>query len=391
MTHQVFSGLSKNTFRMAGANFFADMATEMLTPVLPIFLTQTLNATGSIVGLVDGIAQAIRNVIDGFSGPISDTLRKRKVIAVAGYAMAAAAKPLMGISAIWQGVLAARIFDRLGAGIRSAPSDAIVASSVDKRHRGGGFGLEALGEYAGAFLGPIVTVILLYEFQVDLRTIFYCAFVPGLLAVAMVLFVAERQPPHSSRRKIFVRLRDFPAAYWKFLLVMGIFSVGNSSNSFLILRTQEIGGSVPMTTLVYAGFNLVAALVSYPAGFLSDRWGRKTILLGSCVVFLVVYAGFSLAENIVALIAFFVLYGFYQGSFRSMTRGIASDLAPEQLRASGIGWVSATIGLCQLVAGVIAGVLWDQVGHTSAFIYGMTSAAAGILGIAFLVRPTTPR
>jgi MFS family permease len=146
-----------------------------------------------------------------------------------------------------------------------------------------------------------------------------------------------------------------------------------------------------MTTLVYAGFNLVAALVSYPAGFLSDRWGRKTILLGSCVVFLVVYAGFSLAENIVALIAFFVLYGFYQGSFRSMTRGIASDLAPEQLRASGIGWVSATIGLSQLVAGVIAGVLWDQVGHTSAFIYGMTSAAAGILGIVFLVRPTTPR
>ena len=338
MTNRAPSGLSKNTFRMAAAALFADMATEMLTPVLPIFLTQTLNATGSVVGLVDGAAQAIRNVIDGFSGPISDTLHKRRIIAGGGYAMAAIAKPLMGLSTFWEGVLAARIFDRLGAGIRSAPSDAIVASSVDKRHRGGGFGLEALGEYAGAFLGPIATVLLLYALQVDIRTVFYCAFVPGLLAVAMVFLVTGRRPTHGSSRKMIIRPRGLPAAYWKYLFVLALFSIGNSSNSFLILRTQEIGGSLPMTTLVYAGFNLVAALISYPVGSLSDKWGRKNVLLGACVVFLIVYTGFSLAENIVALIVLFLLYGFYQGSFRSMTRGIASDLAPEQLRASAIGW-----------------------------------------------------
>src|SRR5437016_620000 len=161
MDHQMFQ-LPKNTLLIAGANLFGDMSTEMLTPILPLFLTQTLRANGSVVGLVDGIAQAIRNAIDGFSGPLSDKLRQRKLVAAAGYATSAVAKPLMGLSPIWQGVLGARILDRLGAGARSAPRDAIVASSVGTRARGHGFGLEALGENAGAFVGPIATVLLLY-------------------------------------------------------------------------------------------------------------------------------------------------------------------------------------------------------------------------------------
>src|SRR5437763_9471889 len=233
MTERAAPEFSTHTFLETACSLFADMSTEMLTPVLPSFRTQALNANGSIVGLVDGIAQAIRNVVDGFSGPISDKLQKRKVIVLSGYAMAAAAKPLMGLSTIWEGVLAARVFDRLGAGVRSAPRDAIVASSVDKRHRGGGFGLEGLGENAGAFLSPIVTVLLLYALQVDIRTIFYLAFIPGLLAFAIVLLVAERPPADRPKATIIVHPRKFPTLYWKYLLVMAIFSIGNSSNSFL--------------------------------------------------------------------------------------------------------------------------------------------------------------
>src|SRR5436190_17205790 len=204
MANRERSGFSKNTILVTTGSFFSDLSTEMLTPVLPIFLTQTLNANGSIVGLVDGIAQAVRNMIDGFSGTISDKLRQRKVIVLAGYAMAAVAKPLMGLSTIWEGVLAARIFDRLGAGVRSAPRDAIVASSVDKRHRGGGFGLEGLGENAGAFLGPIVTVLLLYALQVDIRTIFYLAFIPRLLALGIMFLVTEQQPAAAQNANIIV-------------------------------------------------------------------------------------------------------------------------------------------------------------------------------------------
>ena len=382
-------GFSRNTYLVTFGSFFADMSTEMLTPVLPIFLTQTLNANGSIVGLVDGIAQAARNLIDGLSGSISDRLRKRKVIVLAGYALAAIAKPFMGISTIWEGVLAARILDRLGAGVRSAPRDAIVASSVDKRERGGGFGLEGLAEHAGAFLGPVLTVLLLYSLQFDISVIFFLALIPALLALSIVLFVNEKSTPIPDGRAVSMNPRQLPMLYWRYLLAIAVLSIGNSSNSFLILRTQEVGASVITTTLIYAGFNLVAALMSYPLTALSDSWGRKIILLGSCVVFLLAYLGFALVQSMAAILALFLLYGVYQGSFRSVGRALACDLAPEQLRASAIGWFSATVGLCQLFASLAAGVLWDRLGHASAFIFGAASAGAGIVAIALLLPRNT--
>jgi MFS family permease len=382
---------SRNTLLVTGSSFFADMSTEMLTPILPIFLTQTLNANGSIVGVVDGIAQAVRNLIDGFSGSLSDKLRERKAIVVAGYAMAAVAKPLMGLSTLWETVLAARILDRLGAGVRSAPRDAIVVSSVDKRERGAGFGLQGLAEHAGAFLGPVLTLLLLYALQVDVRTIFYLAFIPGLLALCVVLFVRVKPAPSPATGRSSINPRQLPPVYWKYLVAIAIFSIGNSSNSFLILRTQDIGASILATTLVYAGFNLVAALMSYPLTALSDSWGRKTILLGSCVVFLLVYVGLSFADGMQAIVALFLLYGVYQGSFRSVGRALASDLAPPQLRASAIGWFSATAGLCQLVASVVAGVFWDHFGHASPFIFGAASAAAGIVAVTLLIPQRVPQ
>jgi MFS family permease len=376
---------SKNTILVAAASFCGDLATEMLTPILPIFLTRVMEANGSVVGLVDGVAQAVRNIIEGFSGSISDTLRKRKVIVLAGYAMAAVAKPIMGMSTVWEGVLAGRIFDRLGAGFRSAPRDAIVASSVDKRHRGGGFGLEGLGEHAGAFLGPLVTVLLLYALQSDMRVIFYLAFIPGLLAFVIMLLVRERPPPASAGQRAVVHPRKLPALYWKYLLAVAIFSIGNSSNAFLILRTEEVGASVLATTLIYAGFSFVAAVVSYPLTALSDTCGRKAILLASCVVFLLVYVGFSLVESFAGIIILFLLYGVYQGSFRSVGRALASDLAPEPMRASAIGWFSAMVGLCQLIASLIAGALWDHAGHAAVFILGAGAAAAGVVAITVLL------
>ena len=385
MSQPAGPGFSKNTILVTAGSFFADLSTEMLTPILPIFLTHVLHASGSIVGLVDGIAQAVRNIIGGFSGTISDKLQKRRVIVLAGYAMAALAKPLMGISPIWQGVLAARILDRLGAGVRSAPRDAIVASSVDKRHRGGGFGLEGFGEHAGAFLGPLATVLLLYGLQLDMRVIFYLAFIPALLAFAIVFLVKEQPPQAKTSQKVVVHPRKFPIVYWKYLLAVATFSIGNSSNAFLILRTQEVGASLLVTTFIYAGFNLVAAAVSYPLTSLSDKWERKSVLLGSCIVFLAVYIGFSLAQSLVSIIVLFLLYGVYQGSFRSIGRALATDLAPADLRASGIGWFSATVGLCQLIASLVAGVLWDHLGHSAPFIFGVVSAAAGILAIVCLL------
>ena len=380
-TRQAFAGLSRNTFLLAFASLFADISTEMLYPVLPVFLTQVLRASGSIVGLVDGFAQATQNVVQGFSGALSDKLQKRKPIALIGYLLAAIAKPLMGLSRTWQGIFGARTFDRLGAGTRSAPRDALIASSVDEENRGRAFGLEGVGDNAGAFLGPMLSVLLLYSFHVGIRTIFYLAVIPGLMAFVMVLFVKERPVVATAKSRIDLSARQFPKGYWIYLLVTAVFALGNSSNQFLILRTQDMGASLELTILIYAAFNLVAALISYPAGSLSDRWGRRNVLLAAFGVFLIAYLGFATSRNIILIGGLFIFYGLYQGMFRSVGKAFASDLVPEQLRASGIGWYNTVLGVLQLVASVVAGMLWDRVSHAAVFYYGAIFAALGSIAL----------
>jgi len=367
---------------LAFASFFSDVATEMLYPVLPVFLTQTLHASGSVVGLVEGVAQATQNIVQGFSGWLSDKLQRRKPIALVGYFLAALAKPLMGLSTAWEGVLGARFLDRFATGTRSAPRDALVASSVEAQHRGKAFGLEGIGDNAGAFVGPLIAVALISFLLLDLRVIFYLAAIPAFLAGLMVLLVHERRAPVEAKTKLDVGLGRFSKTYWRYLAATAVFGLGNSSNSFLILETQGIGASLTTTILIYAGFNLVAALVSYPAGYLSDVFGRRGILVGASIVFVVVYIGFALSSSIALIGVLFVLYGAFSGVFRAVGKAMATDFVSAELRASGLGWYSATIGLSGLAASIIAGLLWDNVGHAAVFIYG---AAFAVVGTALLV------
>ena len=380
-----FAWISRNTVLLALASLFADISTEMLYPILPVFLTQTLHASGSAVGLIDGIAQATQNIVQGLSGWLSDKLQRRKPIALAGFFLAAIAKPVIGLATAWPTVLGARFLDRLGAGFRSAPRDALVASSVAEEHRGKAFGLEGLGDNLGAFLGPLLAVLLLLVLQIEIRWIFYLAVIPGLLAFLMVLLVRERPSAVAAKAKIDVNLRQFPKAYWTYLLATALFGIGNSSNAFLVLRTQEAGASLVTTILIYAGFNLVAALISYPAGSLSDAVGRKAVLLVSFLISLVAYLGFALTKDILPIALLFGFYGLYQGIFRAVGKAFAADFVPEHLHASGIGWYSATVGLLQLVASVVAGLLWDHVGHEAVFFYGAAFAAVGSVGLLVLV------
>ena len=385
-----FAGLSRNAFLLALSSLFADISTEMLYPVLPVFLTQVLHASGSIVGLVDGFAQATQNIVQGFSGTISDHLQRRKPVALVGYLMAAVAKPLMGMAPVWQALFAARLLDRIGTGTRSAPRDALVASSVAEQDRGKAFGLEGLGDNAGAFLGPLLALLLLYVLHLDLRTVFYCAIIPGLLAVLMVLLVTETQVRVPAKSRIDVNLRRLPRAYWQYLLATALFCAGSSSNAFLILQTRDVGVSLETTILIYAAFNLVAALISYPAGTLSDRLGRRNVLLAAFAVFLVTYLGFALTRNVALIGTLFVLYGLYQGIFRAVGKALASDLVPQDMRASGVGWYSTTVGLLQLLASIVAGQLWDRLGHSSVFFFGALFAFIGGVGLLILV-PGTAR
>ena len=305
--------------------------------------------------------------MQGFSGALSDKLQRRKPIALFGYFLSAISKPLMGLSAVWPQLFAARSLDRLGAGIRGAPRDALLAASADEAHRGKAFGLEGLGDNAGAFVGPLIAIVLLYALHVDIRSIFYLALIPGLLAFCMVLFVKEGRAEGAAKARIDIGIGRFPRAYRRYLLATALFGIGNSSNAFLILHTQEIGGSLMDTILIYAAFNLAAALISYPAGFLSDRIGRKLVLLAAIAIFAGAYLGFALTRNMAVIAVLFVVYGLYQGMFRAVGKALAADLVPAQLRASGVGWYSTTYGLLQLAASLAAGLLWDRIGHESVF------------------------
>ena len=380
-----FSGLSANTFLLALGSFCADISTEMLYPVLPIFLTQTLEANASIVGLVEGIAQATQNIVQGLSGQISDKLKRRKPIATIGYAIAAVAKPLIGLSPAWPFVLGARSLDRLGTGIRSAPRDALVAASADEAHRGKAFGLEGFGDNLGAFLGPLIAIALIALWRVNVRSIFLIAFIPGLLAMLTVLFVRENPITVTAKSKLDLSFCRFPKKYWTYISVTALFGIGNSSNSFLILRTTDLGASLTVTIFIYSLFNLLAALASYPAGYLSDKFGRKAILLLAFLVFLVVYTGFGLTTSTALIGILFVLYGIFQGIFRSVGKALAADLVPSELHASGVGWYTATIGITGLGANIAGGTLWMKVSPSATFFFGAGSALLGSIALVVFI------
>jgi MFS family permease len=229
-------------------------------------------------------------------------------------------------------------------------------------------------------------VFLLYWLHVGIRSVFYLAVIPGLLAFLLIFAVKETPVAGSAaKEKIDVSLRQFPTAYWKYLLVTALFGLGNSSNAFLILRTQDIGASLQMTILIYAAFNLVAALISYPAGSLFDSWGGKNVLLASFIIFLISYSGFALTQNADLIAGVFVFYGLFQGIFRTAGKALASSFVPDPLRASGIGWYSATVGVTQLVASLVAGELWDHVGHVAVFYYGAAFAVVGASALSLLI------
>lgn len=387
----LFSGLSRNTFLLALSSLFADISTEMIVPILPIFLTQTLKVSASVIGLVEGIAGATQNIAQGLAGSLSDKLQHRKPIALVGYLLAAVGKPLMGMATIWQGVLGGRFIDRLGAGTRSAPRDALVASSVAEENRGKAFGLEGAGDNAGAFLGPLLAVLLFIIWHLPIRAIFYLAVIPGLLAFLMVLLVREHPIKAAAKSKIDINLSSFPKTYWKFLAATALFGLGNSSNAFLILETKDIGASLTTTILIYSGFNLVAALISYPAGFLSDRLGRRNLFVSSIVIFFITYLGFATTHNVAVIGLLFLFYGLYQGVIRSVGKALASDYVSGERRASAIGWYNTTIGVSGLAASLIAGRLWDTVGHTAVFFYGAAFAAVGAFASVALIPSVVKR
>lgn len=379
-----FKGLTFDTLLLTFASFFSDVSTEMLYPVLPVFLTETLKAPASVIGIIEGISQGIQYGIQGFSGFFADKFQKRKPIALSGYLLTAISKPFMGIATVWPTVLLGRFGDRLGAGIRAAPRDALIAGSAEAGYRGKAFGLEGIGDNLGAFVGPLIAIALLFYFKVNIRSIFYLAFIPGFIAFFLVIFVKEHKVP-TEKKKLVFNFALFPKTYWKYIFVTALFGLGNSSNAFLILRAKSIGIPLITTIIIYAFFNLIAAVSSLPAGSLSDKKGRKNILFFSFIIFVLTYLGFATGTNKAELAFLFILYGIYSGIFRTVGKSFASDFVEQELRATALGIYSTVIGITTLIASIVAGQLWTNVNPQAAFLYGAFFAVLGTISLLFLV------
>ncbi len=372
-------GVSRNVFILGLVSLFTDASTEMIYPLIPLFLTQTLGAPVAVLGVIEGAAEATASVLKGISGWLSDRIGLRRPLVIFGYSLAAVTKPLLAFATGWPLVLVARVLDRFGKGVRGTPRDALIADSAEPRLRGRAFGFHRSTDQMGAVIGPLLAFPLLSLFNQDYRSLFVIAFIPAAIGVVTLFAVRETGQGRSALPPPVFRFSGASPGFRRFLLIMLVFTVGNSSDVFLILRAREIGLSAQHIVLLFAGFNLVYVVSAYPAGVISDRVGRRRVLVAGLAVFALVYFGFGLTASPAWVIALFLVYGLYQGLTDGNTRAFIADLVPPEQRATALGLYSMATGLCTFAASAVGGLLWQWRGAPATFFYGAALAGAAAL------------
>jgi len=387
------AGGLRNLWAVSATSFLMDISSEMVINLIPLFLAGVLGVKSTMIGLIEGVAESTASLLKIVSGRISDRLGTRKWLAVAGYGLSAAAKPLFAIATSWGAIAAARWADRVGKGIRTAPRDALLADSIRKERRGFAFGFHRAADSAGAMLGILGAILAVWLAQggaIELhartfRIIIIASLVPAVLAVA-VLALAAREVGARIRENRAGRFRDLGKPFLIFLAIAGIFELGNSADAFLVLRARSLGASVLGILGMLAAFNLVYALVSTPAGALSDRIPRKTLIAGGWLGYAAIYAlvGFASAPWHMAVL--YGAYGIYYGAAYGTARALIADIVPADLRGTAYGAFATVIGVLTLPASLIAGALWDGLGPHAPFLTGGGLALAAAVALA-LWRP----
>ncbi|MCC6730511.1 MAG: MFS transporter [Chthonomonadales bacterium] len=378
-------GLSPTVRALGVVSLLTDVSSEMVYPVNPIFLTQVLGAAPAAVGIIEGVAESTASLLKLVSGWLSDRAGRRKPLTMAGYGLGAISKPLIAVSGAWWHVLAARFLDRTGKGLRSAPRDALIAESCRPEERGRAFGFHRGMDTAGAVGGPLLGYAFLLLNPGRLRWLYLLAFVPGVLSVAVLSrWVRERATPLDHQAApppvALPSWRSLSPTYRRYLAVLAIFSIGNSSDAFLLLRAEDMGVATLHLLLLYALFNVVEASLSYPVGVLSDRIGRKPLLVAGFGVFAAVYLGFALASATWTVWLLFPLYGLYYTLTGGVQRALAADLSHPERRATEIGAYHMLIGLAALPASILAGWLYG-IARPLPFIVGAGAAALAVAAL----------
>jgi len=383
----LFKGIPKNAFVLGAASLLNDIASEMVAPLLPIFLTVTLGAGPVALGVIEGIAETTSSILKIVSGYISDRAGKRKNIVFAGYGVSAIARSLIAAATSWFHVLLLRFADRVGKGIRTAPRDALLADSADANFRGKVFGFHRALDHAGAVIGPLIAFLLIKEWNLGYRSIFFIALIPGLLsALSIAVFVKERAHEVKSTFNGF-KWKNVDERFHRYLIVLLIFTLGNASDAFLILRAVDAGMSKTMIPVLWAGFNLVKFVVSIPGGVLSDRIGRRPVIIAGWFIYALIYALFGVASTPYHIVLIFGGYGIYYGLTEGVERAFVADLVPADVRGTAFGLYNATIGIAALPASVLFGLIWKVFGMQAAFFWAVALAAISSFGLLFFVKP----
>jgi MFS family permease len=342
----------------------------MIVHLIPFFLANVLGVRTVTVGLIEGVAESTASLVTVGSGHWSDRLGRRKWLTVAGYGLSTLAKPFLALAGSWPIVLSVRFVERMGKGIRTAPRDALIADSIREEQRGMAFGLHRAGDTAGAAVGLLTALLLVWLLQggrltlapTTFQTLVWISVIPAALAVLLLALAVREQPAtHSTVRPAFA-WQFLPAPFKRFLPVVILFTLGNSSDAFLILRAQTAGLSVVSVLAILVVFNLVYATVSTPAGSLSDRIGRRRVLFAGWLLYALVYGGFALANAGWQIALLFVVYGIYKGMTEGVGKAFVADLVPQSQRGTAYGWFNAAVGFTILPASLLAGLLWQGIG-----------------------------
>lgn len=363
-------------------SFFADLSSELLYPITPVFLTQVLHASMASVGLIEGFAELTASFLKGWAGRESDRIGKRRVFIWSGYLLSTLSKASIGFAQGWGGVLLARSLDRVGKGVRTAPRDAMIAEAVPKKELGLAFGIHRGMNTLGAVIGPLLALVLLGVWGEErLRDFYFLALIPGTIAVFLCFALPETPAEEVSvRPRSRFSIEGLPRKYFLFLIGWGIFSFANSSDAFLLLSVQKNGNPLVRVVLMYCLFNLVYALSSPVLGRLADRWGRMNLLKVSLILFSLVYWGFSKAWNPWVL---FACYGLFMGMSEGVGKALVAEMVPtgkeKELGASAQGWFGLVTGVATLGASLTAGLLWDAMGPSAPFVYGSCGALLSLV------------
>jgi MFS family permease len=388
--------LPRNVFAISLVSLLNDASSEIIYPLLPIFISSSLGASARAIGVIEGTAESISSLLKLFAGYLSDRWRQRKLLVVFGYALAALARPLLAFATTWHDVLAIRLTDRIGKGVRTAPRDAMIADAVDIEQRGLAFGFHRAMDHGGAVIGPLLGFLLVY-FLVSNRDapsrgeftrVFLWAAVPAIAAVLVAMFFM-RESQFVTTQAVEPRslsLRGFDGNFKRFLLILALFTLSNSTDGFLILRARSLGVSIQDSLLLWAAHHAMKVLSSLWGGDLSDRLGRKRLIVSGWILYAAVYAGFAFAAHQTSIWVLFLIYGIYFGLSEGAEKALVADLVQPAQRGTAYGLYNLAFGITVFPASLLMGIIWDWKGPTTAFLLSAALGATAALLLLLLVK-----